>query len=222
MSHDFEFEPLPGLPAALPAGERLLWQGAPQWRALAVRSYHVRKVAGYFGVLIAWSLAHGVFVGQAPRIILVSCAMLLLAGTAGVAVLSLLAYLSARSTVYSITSRRVLIRHGIAVPMTLNLPLSRVDGVALRDRADDSGDLALRVGKDDRVGYLITWPHVRANSFARPEPSLVAIPNVRSVAEQLVRAIEPEARQQSRSPVKAITPPRPAHTPASLLPDAVA
>jgi hypothetical protein len=52
MSHDdFEFEPIRGLPAMLPAGERLLWQGTPNWRGLAVRSYHVRKIAAYFAFL---------------------------------------------------------------------------------------------------------------------------------------------------------------------------
>ena len=31
---DVDFEPVPGLPAPLPAGETLLWQGAPDWRDL--------------------------------------------------------------------------------------------------------------------------------------------------------------------------------------------
>ncbi|MEY3475503.1 MAG: hypothetical protein RL087_1961, partial [Pseudomonadota bacterium] len=31
--HEHEFEAAPGLPAPLPVGERILWQGAPQWRA---------------------------------------------------------------------------------------------------------------------------------------------------------------------------------------------
>ena len=45
MSHDdFAVEAVPGLPAALPDGERLLGQGTPEWRALAVRALHVRKV----------------------------------------------------------------------------------------------------------------------------------------------------------------------------------
>ena len=53
MRHDdFEFEPVRGLPAMLPPGERLLWQGNPAWRSLAIRAYHVRKVALYFAVLV--------------------------------------------------------------------------------------------------------------------------------------------------------------------------
>jgi hypothetical protein len=30
---DFAGEPIPGLPADLPEGEKLLWQGSPGWRS---------------------------------------------------------------------------------------------------------------------------------------------------------------------------------------------
>ena len=33
-------EPQNGLPEALPAGERLLWQGSPDWRVLARHGFH--------------------------------------------------------------------------------------------------------------------------------------------------------------------------------------
>ncbi|MGA1462008.1 MAG: hypothetical protein ACO37Y_02315, partial [Steroidobacteraceae bacterium] len=51
--HDHEGEPVPGLPERLPEGEHILWQGAPRWTSLAVRAFHVRKLAIYFGLLMA-------------------------------------------------------------------------------------------------------------------------------------------------------------------------
>ena len=55
MSHDdFQTEPLPGLPELPPAGELILWQGKPDWRALATQALNVKWVAGYFGLLAAW------------------------------------------------------------------------------------------------------------------------------------------------------------------------
>jgi hypothetical protein len=46
MSHDdFAFEPVPGLPAPLPKGERILWQGSPRWQSLARTAYYVNIVA---------------------------------------------------------------------------------------------------------------------------------------------------------------------------------
>ena len=50
--HEHEFEAAPGLPERLPAGERILWQGAPDWRALALHAFHVRKLAIYFAAMM--------------------------------------------------------------------------------------------------------------------------------------------------------------------------
>ena len=46
---EHDFEPIRGLPGPLPEGETILWQGAPDWRVLAVQAFHVRAVAIYFG-----------------------------------------------------------------------------------------------------------------------------------------------------------------------------
>ena len=65
MSHEhFDFEPVRGLPALLPAGEKLLWQGSPDWRSLAVRAYHVRKIAIYFLLLVLWRIGIGISSGH--------------------------------------------------------------------------------------------------------------------------------------------------------------
>ena len=41
------------LPEALPDGERILWQDAPDWRALYRRAFHGRTLAVYFALVIA-------------------------------------------------------------------------------------------------------------------------------------------------------------------------
>ena len=51
---EHEFEAAHGLPEPLPAGERLLWQGSPAWRALAADALHWRKIALYFVLLLGW------------------------------------------------------------------------------------------------------------------------------------------------------------------------
>jgi len=53
---EFDFEPVRGLPASLPEGETLLWQGHPEWRSLALRAFHVGHVAVYFAALAAWAV----------------------------------------------------------------------------------------------------------------------------------------------------------------------
>ena len=39
---EHEFEAALGLPEPLPRGERLLWQGAPDWRVMAREAMHLR------------------------------------------------------------------------------------------------------------------------------------------------------------------------------------
>jgi Bacterial PH domain len=190
MSHDdFDFEPRRGIPAPLPEGERLLWQGSPDFRGLAVRAYHVRKVAIYFALLLGWRLAMAGPGALTARSTLIACSLLALLGLAALGILATLAWLSSRAAVYSITSRRVLIRHGIAVPLTLNVPFKSIASADLKVYANGAGDIALRVFADQRVGYLINWPYLRQGFLARPQPSLRALPEAARVADILAAAL---------------------------------
>lgn len=212
MSHDdFEFEPVRGLPAMLPAGERLLWQGSPNWKSLAIRAYHVRKVALYFGVLVLWRTAVGITNAHSAAAIALSCAFLLALGGVAIGVLSLLAYLTGRATVYSVTSRRVLLRHGVAVPMTMNIPFNVIESAELRMFSDHTGEIALKVVPDQRVGYLITWPHLRPGFITRPQPSLRALGDAPRAAEILGSALAADAGPPAVSlPAAGLPAPKPA------------
>lgn len=194
MSHDdFEFEPVRGLPALLPEGERLLWQGSPNWKALALRGYHVRKAAIYFLLIVAWRIGIGVYNGHSASTIALSCAFLIALGAIATGVLTLLAFLGSRAAVYSITSKRVLLRHGVAVPMTMNVPFKVIESADLKEYSDQTGDIAIRVLPDQRVGYLITWPHLRPGRFARPQPSFRALSDARHAAGILANALAADA-----------------------------
>jgi heat shock protein HslJ len=139
------------LPAELPAGERMLWQGTPSWRALARRSLHVRKVGAYFVLLSAWHVIEvtngGAGVAEAVR----GAAWLVLLGAAAVGVLSLLAWALARSTMYTITTARLVLRFGVALPMSVNLPLKLVAAADLRRHADGTADLPLTLAPGQRA-----------------------------------------------------------------------
>ncbi|MCS6987807.1 MAG: photosynthetic complex putative assembly protein PuhB [Sphingomonadaceae bacterium] len=178
MEHDDE--PIPGLPARLPPGERILWQGRPDWWRLARSAFHLRAVALYFAFWFVLGLSGGTASGLV---------MTLAAGAAGVGILALLAWAMARSTLYTITNRRVVLRFGVALPLCVNLPMVKVASARLDLKSDGSGDIALELTPDQRAGYLTLWPYVRPWRFARPEPTLRAIPDVRLVAELLARAL---------------------------------
>lgn len=195
MSHDdFDFEPLRGLPAALPEGEVLLWQGSANWKSLAIRAYHVRKVAVYFVALMLCRIGFGIGNAHTASAILESCAMLLTLGCVAIAVLSVLAYLNGASTVYSITSRRVVLRHGIAVPLSMNIPFTLIQSAGLRMHSDGTGDIALSLLREQRVGYLVGWPHLRPGHFTHPQPSFRALADAQRAAEILATALAADAR----------------------------
>ncbi|MFX6019169.1 photosynthetic complex putative assembly protein PuhB, partial [Acinetobacter baumannii] len=78
-----------------------------------------------------------------------------------IAVLAGLAWLFRRAACYTITSKRVLFQFGVALPMTMNIPLSKIGNAALKTFRDGSGDIPLRVLDDKRVSYVLLWPHIR-------------------------------------------------------------
>ena len=193
---DFAFEASPGIPAPLPPGERVLWQGSPAWRALARGAFHVRAVALWFVALAAlellWAFGSGGTGTLVPN--LVRTALL---GGLAVAILATLAWLNARVTIYTVTDRRVLIRLGVALEVTLNLPFAEIDAASLRVGPNGVGDIPLAVAHTRGVGYLVLWPHARPWRFARPEPMLRAVPDAERVARLLGTAMREAAEERA-------------------------
>lgn len=182
-----------GLPERLPDGERLLWQGAPDWRVLARHAFHLRGLALYFGVIVAYCLGSAALGGRPLAGAAVSAAEL--AGLALVPIGFLAAYAWAvgRVTVYSITNRRVVIQLGLTLPMTINLPFAKIEAASLKARADGTGDISLLLNPKDKLAYLVLWPHVRPWRLARPEPMLRAVPDAGRVGQLLARALAASA-----------------------------
>ncbi len=189
MSDEYECEPVPGLPERLPAGEMLLWQGAPDWRHLARRTFLLRGLAFYFGALALWRVAIVAGDGASAGKAMLAGLLIAAGGAAAVGLLALIAWLMARSTVYSITNRRVVMRFGVALPMTVNLPFRSIEAVDLQRGGDGCGDLSLRLAGRGHLAYLALWPHARPWRYARPEPMLRALPSAATVGELLARAL---------------------------------
>ncbi len=202
-------EPVHGLPERLPPGERLLWQGSPCGWALARWAFHVRVLALYFAVLLVWGAAWSLAVGVSIGAVLASGLLPAALAAVVLGLVALLAWLSARTTVYTITNRRVVMRFGIALPMTLNLPFAVVESAELLTHANGSGDIPLSVAAPGRVVssmyWPLLWPHVRPWRLSRVEPMLRALPDAAQVAQILARALAASASQ-----------PAPASLPAAL------
>ena len=193
MSHDdFELEPIEGLPERPPPGEEILWQGKPSWSGLALRVFHIRKVLIYFAILIAWQGFAALWEGQGGLAAVMSMLGVLPYALLGLGLLAGLALLYARTTVYTITSKRVVMRFGVALPMCVNFPFRTVESAALRLCGDGTGDIPLTLGGPDRIAYLVLWPLTRPGRYRKPQPMLRALADAQAAAEILARALKAE------------------------------
>lgn len=206
MPHDdFAVEPVKGLPEALPPGEEILWQGRPDWWALAKEALAVRWVAGYF---IAFAVWRAVVAGETQPFweAVRTGSPFLVMGALACGILVLIAWVQARATVYTITNRRVAMRIGAALTLTLNLPYRWIGSASLDLRKRGTGTIALSLLGTTRLSYLNTWPHVRPWRMARTEPALRCIPDAAKVARILAEAAETRVSEPVISRVPAAAP----------------
>ncbi len=205
---EYDTEPVPGLPQHLPEGERLIWQGSPDAKGVARRVLHTNAVAGYFAALALVPFVSKAIYGGTLMDAALTAFRVSLAGAAGFAILTVLATLIARTTIYSITSKRVVMRYGVAFPITLNIPFNEISGVDCKPYADGSADLALTTSGPLRMSYLHLWPHARSWRFENAAPTLRVVASGSTVARTLIDAMVAAGVQGSTSRV------RPANQPA--------
>jgi hypothetical protein len=190
---DFATEALPGLPELPPAGEDILWQGSPNTWALAREGYKITWVGGYFVALGLWQ-GVAAFGGNITGILAVLLPYLV-AGALAVGILLLMAWVQARSTVYTITTARVAMRVGAALTVTLNLPFTQITSANMAKGAAGTGTLAFETAGDARISYLVLWPHVRPWHVNPAQPALRAIANPDAVASLFASAAEARINQ---------------------------
>jgi hypothetical protein len=186
--HEHELEPAYGLPEQLPANERILWQGSPEWRTLARRVFFVRTLTLYFLAILVIRGALVLVDGGTAMAALKAVLMVAPLAVMAVGTLLGLALMAARTTVYTITDKRVVMRIGIVLGVTFNLPFSRIANAGLQVAANGTGDIPLALAGADQIGFMHLWPHARPWRIARPEPMLRCVPDAQMVGELLARA----------------------------------
>lgn len=187
--NEFEYEEVRGLPGKLPEGEKILWQGAPNWRALARRVFHLRTLTIYFLVLVVLRGVIAATADEASAIHAMGAALSVVPiALAGLAIVAGLAWWHARTTVYTITNRRVVLRYGIAVQLAINLPFTEMVGASVSVLPGGEGEIPLSLGGTGRLAYLHLWPHARPGFIRNPQPMLRCVPQGSEVAALLTEA----------------------------------
>lgn len=203
MIGEHDYEPVWGLPERLPEGETILWQGRPEWRGFALRALHLPGLALYFAALIAARIVSVLLAGASIPTTAMDALWFLVPSVVVLGLALLFAWGVVRTTAYTITNRRVVMRFGLALSMTVNLPFSLVHAAAAKVSPDGSGDISLSLLKPHRVSYLFFWPHVRPWQFGRPQPTLRGIADAAAVAQILARALAGAAALPARAPLAA-------------------
>jgi hypothetical protein len=192
MDHhdDFAFEPVPGLPARPPQGERVLWQGRPDALALANDALALKWVAGWFALIALWrggaaASAGGLEMGLAYGL------PYIFVGVVACAILYAIAWSQARATVYTLTTARVAMRVGAALTVTLNIPFRQIAQADLRLIGRRGlGSIVMTTSGADRLSYVMCWPHVRPWRMSHTQPALRCIPDAARVAKLMAEAVE--------------------------------
>lgn len=208
--------PHPAAPAGAPTrpvgvrlepGERILWQGRPLASALRRHLLKGRWLTAYFVLLLGWKLALIVALrGLRPQEVF-DAAVLLAQGAALAGILAYLAWALARSTTYTVTSLRIVIRHGIALQGTVDIPMRAIRNVAVRIHHDGTGDVALTVRDGAGVGLSKLWPHVRGLNLSAPVPMLRGLPDAAVLGTQLARRLDGPAPALSEQDVRPLMSP---------------
>lgn len=187
-SPEHEFEPELGLPEKLPKGERILWQGSPDTKALLSNVFHIKILAIYFGLLLTYRLVTGFSDGESFIEIGFAAIRIVALSGLGLGLIALLAYLMASTAIYTITNKRVVMRIGIVLNMTFNFPLKMIESADCGVAKHGIGDIYLKLSKETKIAIFHLWPHSRPGKWAVPQPTLRAIKDCPEVAQILVDA----------------------------------
>lgn len=177
-----------GVSEALPPGERILWEGAPNARALARHLFFMRPLSAYLGAMVLWWVAvNRTQVNTEPFWATLGIQLMLVGGVIGGA--WLLARAIANGTTYAITDRRIVMRFGVIFPLTINVPLHYVEGASAREFSDGTGQIAVQLTKKESIAWIVLFPHVRPWKFTNPEPLLRGLMEPVKVGEVLRAAV---------------------------------
>lgn len=194
LFHDEEdgpAEPTPGLPEALPEDETILWQGRPGALQFTLDAFRLRWVAAYVLILTVWRLAHLASEGHSGVQLASALGVSALAAIVGGVLIFGLSWAMARSTLYTITDKRVVLRYGAAIRKYVNLPFSAIKSASLRRLDNDHGSIAIALTKEaSGAPFLYLWPHARPFRFANAQPMIRAVPAASGVAHILFEAVK--------------------------------
>ena len=199
---EHEIEPVPGLPGRLPDGEYIVWQGQPDLKIVMTRLLRARWIALYFAIAALWSVAVGINSSESAWLLLGRVTFIAVAAAILFGLMFLYARSIAKTTLYTLTNRRVVMRVGIAISASFNLPFKQIAGADFRVGKDGSGDIALTLKAGHGLSGSVFFPHQRGGLWRKLSPQMICLTDAKSVAEKLaaqLRAYAPTSQETEAS-----------------------
>ena len=190
-----------GVADPLPNGETILWSAKPEHWAFTRRVMRLDWVLIWFSVLAGIRAYNAWWAGADASGMLIAASGLLPLVVFAIVLLIALGMAMARSTSYVVSSKRLVLQVGVALPITFNVPLRFIDAAALRMR-QGGGDVILTLQKGSKVKALALWPHSQGWSTDAVQPlmrdlSLTALNELKPVLAQVLEATQHEAHAAS-------------------------
>jgi hypothetical protein len=142
----------------------------------------------YFGILLAYRLFSGIYDGNDIASLGMSMLWMTLLSATCLGLVAYFAHLICSTTLYTLTDRRIVMRIGIVLNMTFNLPLKKIQGAGVHIGANGIGDIPLKLDSSSKIAMFHLWPHAKPGAWANPEPMLRCIPDSQKVAALLSEA----------------------------------
>ena len=181
------------LAESLPDGEVLIWQGRSEAHAIAIRGMYLWYVVAYLLGLVVLRTGYLILGDASISEWSALLAWQLLASLFIVGVIVGLSVLYAKTTIYSLTNRRLILRTGAAVPIHVNFPLEQIASADLKVFSDGTGDIALRLENSDKLYWLLLWPNVRSWWIRPLQPLLRGLRDFELAASALAGAASAES-----------------------------
>jgi membrane protein YdbS with pleckstrin-like domain len=202
---DFDFEPVPGLPAELPQGETIVWQGRPDAMRLAREAFKINWILAYMLAIVVWR-AGGAYATGGASLMMATAIPYLVLTVLGYGVVFALAFAQAKGSVYTITTARVIIKAGAALPVTYTIPFIRIATARLETRPGGTGTIAMELTDGARISFLTLWPHLRPGHAKITQPAFRCIPDAAAVARILADQAQAKLNEPRVTKVAQATP----------------
>ena len=195
--HTHEFEPTFGFPESLPTSEKVLWQGSPCAWLIARRIFFLPHLFFYFLIFSCLALIFNSDVLTLKDLFVKFLSYISL-GMVAIFILLAISFLISSTALYSITDKRVVMRIGIVLNLSLNIPFSKIETAELKAYPDKSGDISLNLVPDNKIAYLHLWPHCRPWFFSSPRPRLSCLKDVEVIASCLTSSWEEQKKSSAK------------------------